>query len=311
MSSPLILNVVNHGITENGLLIADEDELLIREMHERIKALPTQSGELLQKLFEEIRKAEDRRIVAYRARIGSRVPQEVCCELERHLRPDAVVASEANVAQFNTLCRESEVILLSNYSYSNCEERRRKYNCLPPLHKLEFRKCEDLFIRVLRFAKYVRIYDKQIGKGGNMDGFLRGISFILRLWRDYGYFASREDCHVQIYTCEKEKVNPNFVDPGTMRENKDAVAKINAKLVSKLKRSFNWPIRLVVKHDPDQDFHARYLQTQSAILWMDRGFDFLNWDGETMTIKQTEIVLRPKASDHLRDYRNLQDSLCQ
>ena len=86
---------------------------------------------------------------------------------------------------------------------------------------------------------------------------------------------------------------------------------LNKKVVRDLKTPLNnqypWPVRLFVKDDPDSIFHARYLETQHAVIRIDRGFDLFTQNGEfrrnffALDIDMTE-------SPHLKECRDLPDA---
>ena len=286
-------------IWTNGLLISDRENVLVCEMIRKV--ISKSSDTDLRILIEEIVKNKRQRIVLYKALTSSQDVQKICCELEHHRPPDVVVAGPDHVRDLQNCCSESKVITFSEYSGSEFEREIKKYqNWLPPIHELSYTEREDLFVRVVRFAKYIRIYDKQIGKGGNMKGFLKGLGFILALWEEHGYFQSERK--VEIYTCAKKHAHQY-----NARENKEAMAKVQAELVDKLKARFELCIKLHVKDDRENEFHARYLQTQSTILLMERGFDIMKaGDGN---VKKTEVRLSPNAAKHLDEFRRHADAL--
>jgi len=283
------------GVLKNGLLICDQEYVLLQEMALRISA--QRKDKKLFTLFEEILKNKRQRIVSYKVPISGSDTQKICRELERHLPPDVVIANPDDLQHFRNFCSESQVITFSDYLNSEYEEEREKYfTWIPPLHQLEFHQCKDLFIRIVRFAKYLRIYDKQIGKANNLSGFLRGIRFILQLWNQHGYFKGEHNAFVDIYTSSYRPENEY-----THRENAEKIRRIKKNLIDKLQKEFPWTIKLHIKRDAS-DIHARYLQTQSSILLMERGFDFLK---NSSSVKHTEIQLRPSASKYLCEIRNL------
>ena len=285
------------GILQNGLLISDRNGILLNRMGSKIKMLSL--AQTIQIRFEEILK--NRRIVKYKFPTTSQNTNKICYELERHRPPDVIIAGPGYLKNFRSSCSESKVITFEEYSSSEFEEQRTQYmTALQPLHELEFDECKELFIRVVKFAKFLRIYDKQIGKGSNLGGFQKGIQFILSLWKEHGYFFEEKNAEVQIYTCgddSKYLSNKNY-------EVEKAKSRINEDLISKLKKDFAGPIKLFMKRDRYREFHARYLETQSTIILMERGFDFLRNNEE---VKQTEIQLKPKSDRHLESFRNLPD----
>lgn len=286
------------GILQNGLLISDRDGILLNRMGSKIKMLSR--AQKIQIRFEEVLKNKGRWIVKYKFPTTSQNTNKICYELERHRPPDVIIAGPDYLREFQSSCSESKVITFEEYSSSEFEEQRTQYmTALQPLHELEFDECKELFIRVVKFAKFLRIYDKQIGKGRNLPGFRRGIHFILRLWQNHGYFFGEKTAGVQIYTCRNELKHPS-----EKNEVEKAKSRINKFLINKLEKEFDVPIELFMKRDRSREIHARYLQTQSTIILMERGFDFLKNNNE---VKQTEIQLKPNSAGHLENIRNLPD----
>ncbi len=277
------------GILKNGLLVSDREGKLLSEMKQRINASPSRSQKI-QIQFTEIVKSNKRVVKCEFSPTGQDITKK-CCELEGHLRPDVIIASHDHREYFQKNCPKTKVITFTEYSDSDFEKERDQYMTeLQPLHELKSCEWEDLFIRVVRFAKHLYIYDKQIGTGNNLRHFRRGIEFILDLWKKHGYHFGGEP-ETRIYTCESRG------DP------ESAKREIEKVLVDKLNKKFKLSINLFVKEcNSEFRVHARYLQTQSTIILMERGFDFLEEDG---SIKQTEIQLKPKSSKHLEKFRRL------
>lgn len=65
---------------------------------------------------------------------------------------------------------------------------------------------------------------------------------------------------------------------------------------------------LFVKRDKNSSMHARYLQTQSAILNVDRGFDLYNSKGN-FKLNPISLVYGTKIVDTLQVFRRLGDCI--
>ena len=83
--------------------------------------------------------------------------------------------------------------------------------------------------------------------------------------------------------------------------------KINRELMERLKERFPswWQVKLSVKNDANGIFHARYLETQHAIIRIDRGFDLFKQNGE---FRPNFFTLHMAESSHLKECRELPDA---
>ena len=219
---------------------------------------------------------------------------DLCVGLNHTCNPDALIVGEDSFS--GLFGAESSLVRLDMYDDSPFEAKRR------------YEAIEEIFIRAIRFAKHLRIYDKQIGKGTSLNHLYHGIDYILSLWSQHGIFLSAGVGQVEIYTCEKETVYPDNgkVQSAQVKVNEGIRLKIEQEVVNRLRRKYPWPISLHIKHDVDNDFHARHLEAQTVILLLERGFGFLKSDGSP---KRTVIKLDNPAFEHLRAYRALPDSV--
>ena len=203
-----------------------------------------------------------------------------------HRSPDVIIASPSNLQEFrNSVSGGCQVITFEDYLNSAFEKKRDGYLVVKPLHELDFSECEDLFTRVVEFASEIRIYDKQIGKrGNNLAGFRQGIHFILSLWKKTDSYRNKT-ASVKIYTVQD-----------------DSDYQIICKeLIGRLKRKLRLPLELFLMPKDKGWQHARYLETESTVLLIERGFDFVRYGGTEM--KPTEISLKPGSREYLRKLR--------
>ena len=279
----------------NGLLISDGKGKLLRELAEKIKPIPRHRAITL---FEEIKKTK--RVVEYKYPIQYHETWKICCELERELEklhhpPDVIITGEDHRRDINTSA--TQVITFTDYINSDFKKKRDDYLIEKPLHKLNLGERKDLFTRVIRFARKIRIYDKQIGKATSLSGFKRGISFILRLFKESDFHGNKT-VEVEIYTFPHDHgYTTNPLDQETANNR-------IREFIGELREEFDLSLKLFVMNDNEEQHHARYLQTESAILLMERGFDFVDSKNDG-TVKPTEISLKPRSRDYLREIRQL------
>ena len=127
---------------------------------------------------------------------------------------------------------------------------------------------------------------------------------------DNGLFARQQATgNVEIYTCCAEQIRDDETDHAKrskQTQNQDSYRKVNQELINRLKKKYpNWQIKLFVKDDPDGIFHARYLETQHAIIRVDRGFDLFKQNGG---FRRNFFTLNMAESSHLKECRDLQNA---
>lgn len=299
------------GVTENALLLVDPLGKLKDELVRKIEALPTNYGQHLAILLSEILKNKRNRIIKCIPdnifHSGSNDNFGLCCDVARLCGVDAIIVSEDTINRFKMAGNSfNEIVPLSDYSESRLETRRRKlFGNLEPFGQMSDADANELLIRTVKFSKWIRFFDKQIGKGKRIRHFRSGIRHILKLWRDYGHFAEIGDGSVEIITCHQDywrRGEPDYVREQKQRRNQERAALLMADLVRPLQEEFNREIKLRVKHDPQNKFHARYLQAQAAIVLFERGFDLFENDGR---FKRAIVKVDNGSYEHLRQYRRL------
>ena len=293
------------GIQRNGLLIVDSENRLRDALVERVKLLPIKSQQRLGFLIQELLlKKKSKRVIACFISLNN-TSAVSNLDLAYHLKDDtgadALVVGKESIETLKSDSRFNDgIVPLSEYKDSDFEKDRQRYeNQVGPIDKLSKLEIEDIIIRSVRFTKWLRFYDAYIGSGENTSRFRRGIEYILSLWHEHGFFASQQGIgEVEIYTCTEHVPNDNvnYVN-----------RKIKRELMDRLKDKFPhwWQIKLFVKSDPDAIFHARHLETQYAIVNVERGFDMFKTNG---TFKRNFFTLQNAASSHLKECRELPEA---
>ena len=304
------------GIQKNGLLIVDSGRRLQDALRDRVKspALPIAYQKRLQILVEELLKNRKRRIVECSAASNSTSSDnllEIACNLKAKTETDGLIVGNEN---FKKLRFDPEhrhgIVPLSEYRDSDFEKLRERYfDGLEPIDMLSESKVKDVISRSVRFSKWLRFYDAYIGSGDNTSYFRKGIEYILNLWRERGFFATEQGIgSVEIFTCPAEQIRDGETDSAKgskLERNQENYQKVVRELVEPLNEDFPWSIKLSVKDDPDSIFHARYLETQHAIIRIDRGFDLFKQNGE---FRRNFFTLNMAESSHLRECRDLPDA---
>ena len=149
-------------------------------------------------------------------------------------------------------------------------------------------------MRLVRFTKWLRFYDPYIGKGSNTKEFREGIEYFISLWDKHGFFVSQQDISgVEIYTSRSRNIHLQH-------------QQIKNEIITPIQNKFPWTIKYYIKNNLRRIFHARYLETQHAIIRVDRGFDLFEKNGQ---FRQNLFTLHMKEGSLVRRYRNLPDAV--
>ena len=117
----------------------------------------------------------------------------------------------------------------------------------------------------------------------------------MSLWYQDGFFASQQGTgSVEIFTCRDQHIQ--------VREQHRRIVQ---ELTTPLQQRFPWPVNFLIKNDPNRIFHARYLETQHAVIRIERGFDFFNQNNDFL---RNFFTLNMAESSHLKECRELPDA---
>ena len=289
------------GIEKNGLLISDSENRLRDALVKQYKTLPSKPRGRLRILVEELLlKKRSRRIIMCHlssSNISSMDLLDLAYNLKADTEVDALIVGNKNLETLKFDQRFNDgIVPLSEYRDSDFEKDRQRYESrIGPIDTLPESEVEDIVIRSVRFTKWLRFYDPYIGRGNNTRDFREGIEYILSLWYEHGLFASQQGTGgVEIFTCSDRHIQ--------VREQHRRIVQ---ELTTPLQQRFPWPVNFLIKNDPNCIFHARYLETQHAIIRIDRGFDLFKQNGE---FRRNFFTLNMAESFHLRECRDLPDA---
>lgn len=286
------------GIWRNGVLIIDRGGRLQDALYRSAKCLPSK-GQQAQILLTELLKTKSVAVRFVSLNDASSVNLlDLMCDVKKDTKADVLILGDKS---FETVRFDQErnhgIVQLSEYRNSDFEQFRQKYyDGLEPIDVLSRSEVDRIIIHSIRFSKRLRFYDPYIGTGKNTSGFRKGIEYILSIWEEHGFFASQEGIgEVEIFTCA-EHVSHDEID--------DVKRKIKRVLMERLKRRFPrwWQVKLFVKDDPDGIFHARYLETEHAVIRVDRGFDLFK---SRSKFYRNFFTLNMFEGSHLEECRNL------
>lgn len=300
------------GIEKNGLLIVDSGKRIQNALIERITSLPIKYRQQLQIRVEDLllKKKSKRTISCPLSQNGTTLNNllDTVCQLKTYTKADAIIIGNKSLQTLKTEQRYTEdIVPLSEYRESEFETNRQRYeNPVGPIDSLSKSDVENLIIQSIRYTRRLCFYDAYIGSGNNTSRFRKGIEYILNIWKDHGFFiAQQADGPVRIFTCNAEQIRDDETDhakESKSKRNQEYYRKIIRELIEPLKNQFGWPIELYVKSDPDGIFHARYLETQHAVIRVDRGFDLFKQNGG---FRRNFFTLNLAEGSHLKECREL------
>ncbi len=301
------------GIENNGILILDSGKKLQDAFISQIRSIPIKFGQRIQIQLEEILKNRKKRIVQWRVASTTSTTDllKLTYELREDSEADALIVGDESLKTIQSEGKDdSSVVLLSDYRNSDFEKLRQDYeNPVGPIDLHPEEKIKELITRAIRFTRRLRIYDPYIGKGENTIKFFKGIKYILDIWNDHGMFSQDHGtANVEIYTCSAEIVRESDTDhvkDRKLERNREAHRNVKRQLITRLKDQFPWSIEYHVKNDTERVFHARYLETQHAIIRIERGFDLFKQNGG---FRRNFLTLNMAESPHLKECRDLLDA---
>ena len=302
------------GIVENGLLIFDLEGELREAFIKRVRSLPGTVGQQLQILLAELLKNQSRRfVICCISSNGTSSTDllELAYQIKKDAEADALIVGPQSLKTLISGQKDIEgVVVLSEYRDSDFEKCRQKYNSgLGSIDILPESVVKEMIIRTVRFARCLKFYDPHIGRGSNTCYFHAGIEYILSLWYKHGFFASDHDFgEVEIYTCSADCILEEDTDSKKekkKRKNEKQHQNIVRDIITPLKKTFPRPIEVLIKDDPDNIFHARYLESEHAVVRVDRGFRLFE---QGRRFRQNLFNLQMDESSLLRRYKSLPDA---
>ena len=183
------------GIQRNGLLIVDSENRLRDALVKQVVSLPIKPQQRLRFLIQELLlKKKSKRVIACFVSLNDKtsVPLlDLAYHLKADTRADALIVGKERLETLKSDQRFNEsIISLSEYRDSDFEKDREIYETrVGPIDTLPKSEVEDILIRSIRFAKWLRFYDAYIGTGSNTSRFRKGIEYILSLWYEHGFFC--------------------------------------------------------------------------------------------------------------------------
>ncbi|MFO0847576.1 MAG: hypothetical protein U0871_03305 [Gemmataceae bacterium] len=158
------------GLASNGLLLCDPNCRLLREINERVESLSTKVGQQLQIRLAELQKSGRRRVLITNRAVctcpTSLTMLEACWAVHSSTKADALVIDPVSHTQLQTGgSPPTDVVPHGSYISSDFEQRRHVWlDQLPPIDQMPVGEFEGHIVRITRFSKRLRFYDKQIGK---------------------------------------------------------------------------------------------------------------------------------------------------
>ena len=304
------------GLQANAVLLLDPGASLLDDIDSNVAQLSIKFRQELEIRLAELRKSlrekkRRRNVVKLDAAkcntASNQSPLKRCVQVATSVSPDAVFLPDDEIADLSQSGTPLPLVRMTEYSRSDYEERRRYFmEDLPPIDQRPREEFDALIIRGTRLSVWVRIYDKQIGKGSNLSNFRRGVKYIHDLWVANAHFHPQ---YLEIVTCDAEhlnKLDSQYAMEQKKRRIRECTDKVMEQLVKPLKESLGTEIKISFKQDSDRIFHARHLQAQNVIMLLERGFDIQDDDG---TLRRNIVKVDNGAQIHLQECRQLPESV--
>lgn len=299
------------GVRTNGVLLAASRKNFIKRVREEIETLPTRYGQQVGVLIEEILKEKN---LVVNCTSESHPADEIdqAFSVMKFMKSDAILASSDLLENIGNV---EGCIDIEDYSVSDFENQRAGYmGGSSFLDKLEDGEVDDMFIRTVKYSRTLRFFDSYLGQNNQpwkIKRFTQGISYILTLWREHGIFNHEHSCEIEFITLPiREKQEFQNSRSGRTRtklvDNPSLTHKllVNELIIPLSKKFPEFQLKLLVKKCDDRSarekFHARFLQSQTAILQLDRGFDFIDDQGNFVA---TNIKWARGEIRHLQELR--------
>ena len=284
------------GILANGVLVAPKARQFARAIQKELQTVPIKYRQKVEMLFAEILKQQKRVMVSFPTETTENSEQKAATiQTAIQAQVDALVATEPKFSSYE-VTDGVKFLNIEDYSISDFEETRQHFltgNTF--LDDLEPAEAEEIFIRVVKYARSLRFYDRYLGKKGGLYRFRKGIDFVLKLWQHYGAFFHSKDISAEFHTI----IDNQYPD--------DSIKILENYLIS---LKYQYPVvrfKIYLKQstrEAREAFHARFLETETGILQIDRGFDFIDKKGGFV---HTNLHWARSARRHLSRLRMLPD----
>lgn len=302
------------GLKTNGVMLVDPQKIIIKELNNKITDLSIKQRQRLRIRLEEILKNKKQYLVIADSdpKLSKiKDPSMLATALAETLGADALIAERNNVSSLKENSQQYETVALSNFTFSKVEKKRSRYaQELPPIHTLKTDEVNQIFIDIVKYARWLRIYDKHIGKhiGENrsINDFRKGIEYILNLWAKHGCFFDQAQ-RLEIITQAKNPIkteDDDFVRDRKDQENQEAVQGIQEDLIQPIREKFpTLNTELVINQDAEIRFHSRHIQTNNVIVLVEAGFDLFKAGKNPRKFRDNTLKLDQGGSLYLREIR--------
>lgn len=285
------------GIEKNGLLLVDSPGRLRKELVQHIASLSTPVGQKVQGILPELLKGERKRIFTCDENAA---PNSTDCSSDdlslrvaEVCQVDGLVTGAAGQDRPPSLSSRIAIVPLQEYLSSDFEAMRDYfYSNFPPVDAPLVDTFEEMLVRSVRFSRWLRFYDSQIGRVEDLRSFGKGIEFILNLWLKCRHFVTTSG-KVEIITPVKFRASQEDILQAQQR--------IYRQIISPLQSRYGVRIDLRMKY---KRFHDRYLDADSVILSFGRGFDLFDYYDK---LRPQRVRVDNAVYDHLRELRESPD----
>lgn len=287
-NSPLYRSTLLSALKDwvrNCVIFVDQEGRLLNKVVSNIKEMEPQDKKNIKVLFEKYEKGH-RFIKKSAACFSSNEnPNDlsICHAIVSAHNPDAFIVSAKSSTYFREFgYNEGQPIVLHDYSSSVFCDEVRRFDV-----KIGRENDYSTLERVLRFAKNIKVFDRNIGRYWDKD-YRESLIHLCRLYKDVGEFCNEGQIEIITGFVENKEEDK--------RKNNEKYADINRTFGINLEREFPFKVSITIKKETGYKIlpHPRYLMTDQFILQLDTGFKFFN----VVTDKIRENLISVKEVDH-------------
>ena len=270
-----VLRSVHHG----GCVVVDPEHTLLRAILAQIGAIPQPFRQRIQILFEELNigRRGKARIVTCSSHVTNKTTHTgILCDLVVNCSIDGVACDTDTYAELSVAgAPAAKCSTPAQFELSEFENRRTEYLETLALNRLSEDEANDRMQRIFRFARVLRVFDRQIGQANNNVGFRDGLDYLFEQWALSSHYSLTK-CHAEIITAVARSPRRNLSarELATLRHNNGIkIAQVEQEVIAPLREKYPVSIRFEVREDPSHEWHARFVETDNTVVKIDPGTD--------------------------------------
>ncbi len=210
--------------------------------------------------------------------------------------PDGVVLRHERKELAAQAGIEANVVQFDQYHVSPFERLRKDWKNEIPEGELTKEKLDSLLIRAMKYSKFIRLFDRIMGKQNvkNLAKWRSSIIYILRLFKEFGVYSDRVGIPIDIVT---------WTDREWGKDNLSKKQMLDDQIQKPISAEFpDFDVCVHLKARPTTDVHARHLQTSTIVVHFDHGLDLFRDPRRCRNVITQQITSGLKSLSTLQNY---------